>query len=180
LGEHTVEHEILTQLEEVRCLDGSVVDGINAMPLSRDEKGGRRGNVEGDLFLLVKKDGQYQLVVCEVKHSANTCWYAAIESLRQLKLLHLSTAARQLFHLRNPGLCIPAEIPVIGLVVAPEEYYTQRGQKGNALSHTLTLLSHFRDKTRIEAHLAVWDLDSRSIRKLRSAGSSRAPANFPA
>ena len=178
-GEHSIEHEILSQLEEVTCLDGRVVDGINAMPLARDETGGRRGNVEGDLFLLVKKNDAYHLVVCEVKHSANTCWYAAIESLRQLKLLHLSTAARQLFHHRNPHISLPVEIPVIGLVVAPQQYYTQPGQKANVVPHAIRLLSEFRDKTGIEAHLAVWDARSRVIRKFFRAGeigNPRGPA----
>src|SRR5207253_1543043 len=54
-GEHSIEHEILSECESVRCLDGSVIDGINAMPLTRDARGGRRGNVEADLFLLVRK-----------------------------------------------------------------------------------------------------------------------------
>jgi Holliday junction resolvase-like predicted endonuclease len=169
-GEHSIEHEILSQLENVRCLDGSVVDGINAMPLARDETGGRRGNVEGDLFLLLKKNGTYHLVICEVKHSANTCWYAAIESLRQLKLLHLSTAARQLFHHRNRDLSLPAEIPIVGLVLAPEQYYIQPGQKGNVLPHTIRLLSEFRNKTGIEAYLAAWDPGLRVIQILRPSG----------
>jgi len=164
-GEHSIEHDILSNLESVRCLDGSLVDGINAMPLTRDETGGRKGNVEGDLFLLVEKVGTYHLVICEVKLSDKTCWYAAIENLRQLKLLHLSTAARQLFHHRTPHLSLPAEIPIIGLVVAPEQYYTQAEQKGNALPHTITLLGDFTAKTRIEAHLAVWDANLRVIRK---------------
>jgi hypothetical protein len=164
-GEHSIEHEILSQLEAIRCLDGNLVDGINAMPLTRDETGGRCGNVEGDLFLLREKGGMYQLVVCEVKSSANTCWYAAIESLRQLKLLHLSTAARQLFHHRNRHLSLPAEIPIIGLVVAPEQYYRQPGQKSNVLPHTIRLLNEFREKTGIEAHLAAWDASLRVIRK---------------
>ncbi len=162
--EHSIEHEILNNLEVVRCLDGSLIDGINAMPLARDETGGRRGNVEGDLLLLIEKAGRYQLVICEVKHSANTCWYAAIESLRQLKLLHLSTAARQLFHRRAPQLSLPPEIPIIGLVVAPEQYYTQPGQKSNVLPHTIRLLGEFTAKNRIEAHLTIWDANLRAIR----------------
>jgi hypothetical protein len=169
-GEHSIEHEILSQIETIRCLDGSLVDGINAMPLTRDETGGRRGNVEGDLFLLMVKDGNYHLVICEVKHFANDCWYAAVESLRQLRLLHSSEAARRLFHNRNSRLYLPAKIPIIGLVVAPEQYYTQSGRKANVLSATTGLLREFRDKTGIEMHLAVWDAKKKVIKKLSQAG----------
>jgi hypothetical protein len=169
-GEHSIEHEILRQIEAIRCLDGTLVDGINAMPLTRDETGGRRGNVEGDLFLLMAKDGDYRLVMCEVKHSSNNCWYAAVESLRQLRLLHWSVAARRLFHSRNPGLSLPIEIPIIRLVLAPEEYYTQSGQKANVLPATIGLLREFRDKTGMEAHLAVWDARKKEIRKFSRAG----------
>ena len=64
-GEHSIEHEILNNLKDVRCLGGTVVDGINAMPISRDDGGtARRGNVEADLFLLVENAGSYQLVIC--------------------------------------------------------------------------------------------------------------------
>jgi hypothetical protein len=164
-GEHSIEHEILSDLEAVRCLDGSVVDGINAMPLTRDATGGRRGNVEADLFLLVKKGDSYHLVVCEVKDSSNTCWYAAIESLRQLKLLNLNTAAHQLFHCRNSHLSLPAGIPIIGLVVAPERYYSRPGQNSNSLRHTIALLRDFTAKTGIDAHLATWDSNSKIIEK---------------
>jgi len=164
-GEHAIEYEILSQLEVVRCLEGSVVDGINAMPLARDETGGRRGNVEGDLLLLVEKDDAYRLVVCEVKDSANTCWYAAVESLRQLKLLQLSVAVRQLFHHRNKHLTLPTEIPLIGLVVAPVRYYPQPGQKANVLPHAIRLLNEFSAKTGVEAHLATWDAGLKAIRR---------------
>lgn len=164
-GEHAIEHEILSQLGDIRCLERVVVDGINAMPLTRDRSGGRRGNVEADLLLLVQREGIYHLVNCEVKHSANNCWYAAIETLRQLKLLHLVTAARQLFHNRNPHLTLPAEIPIMGLVVAPACYYTQPGQKTNVLPHAMQLLSEFTAATGVLAHLATWDKESKAIRK---------------
>ena len=101
-GEHVIEHEILSQAGTVRCLDGTLVDGVNAMPLSRDGSGGRQYNVEADLFLLVDKGGSYQLVICEVKCSANTPWYAAIENLRQLKLVQESTPARGSFITASP------------------------------------------------------------------------------
>jgi hypothetical protein len=165
LGEHAIEHQILSQLADVRCLDGIVVDGINAMPLARDESGGRRGNIEGDLLLLTERDGAYQLVICEVKESSDTCWYAAIENLRQLRLLHLSNAARRLFHHRNPHLDLPEEIPMIGLVVAPSHYYARPGKNSNVFPHAVQLLNQFTAKNETEAYLATWDPAIKSIRR---------------
>jgi hypothetical protein len=169
-GEHSIEHGILGGLEEVSCLGGTVVDGINAMPLARDCSGGRRGNVEADLFLLVRIGGSYQLVLCEVKHSSNTAWYAAIENLRQLKLLHLSAVARRLFHERCPGLSLPAEIPIRGLVLAPGSFYRQAGQKANAVPHAGRMLREFTLRTGIAAHMAIWDAGSRTIRLQDAVG----------
>ncbi len=165
-GEHAIEHEILSQLEAVNCLESKLLDGVNAVPLTRDETGGRSGNVEADLLLLAKQHDAYRLIVCEVKHSSNTCWYAALENLRQLKLLHGSKSARQIFHYRNPQLGLPAEIPIVGLVVAPPQYYVHPGQKGKALPHARKLLKEFTALTGLEAHLATWDSESTEIKKL--------------
>ena len=166
-GEHTIEHEILCgHFTTVRCLEGKVVDGINAMPLARDERGGRLGNVEADLLLLVEKTGSYHLILCEVKHSANTPWFAAIENLRQLRLFHENAAARQLFHRRNPGLILPERLEARGLVIAPEEYYSAPGQKANVVPYATALLRGFAEKTGIGVYLAVWDPNSSSIRKI--------------
>src|SRR3712207_7489533 len=48
-GEHALEHEILCpepNRSETSCLGFPVVDGVNAVPLARDDAGGRAGNVE--------------------------------------------------------------------------------------------------------------------------------------
>lgn len=165
-GEHTIEHEILSDLGSVVCLGGRVVDGINAMPLARDEAGGRLGNVEADLMLLLNRGGIYCLAVCEVKSDTNNSWYAAIECLRQVKLLQNSPAARQVFHHRGPQQGLPPEMPIIGLVLAPQPYYFGNGKRVNVLPHTHDLLSRFTAKTGIEVHLTTWDATSRSISRL--------------
>lgn len=166
-GEHTIEHEILDDLESVNFLGGRVVDGVNAMPLSRDETGGRRGNVEADMLLLVEKGGSYCLAVCEVKCNANNSWYAAVECLRQMKLLQSSLAARQLFHHRLGQRRLPSDIPMIGLVVAPEPYYRRTGQLANAVPHARQLSSQFMTKTGVGLYLTTWDAASRSISEVR-------------
>jgi len=165
-GEHTIEHEILTGLEQVRCLGGRLVDGINAMPLSKDPSGGRRGNVEADLFLLLERQGCYYLAICEVKATSDTPWYAAIEGLRQLKLLQCSQAAQQLFRERGSQPTLPDQLPILNLVIAPGQYYQQPGRKTNALGPTNRLLAEFTRKTGIEAHLTAWDADARVIDRI--------------
>jgi len=166
-GEHMIEHEILFgHFRDINCMGGRLVDGINAMPLARDEGGGRRANVEADLFLLLEKAEAYHLVLCEVKHSSNTPWYAVIENLRQLRLLRHSPTARKLFHQRNPNLVLPTDLPMIGLVVAPAEYYSQPGQKSTVLPHVRTLLGMFTAKTAIDVNLASWDANASAIRRI--------------
>ena len=123
--------------------------------------------MEGDLFLLTANAGNYRLVMCEVKHSANNCWYAAVESLRQLRLLHSGEVARRIFHSRNPSLSLPPEIPIIGLkLVAPEEYYTPPWTEGwTRCTRQSGYSGNSGDKTGMEAHLAVWDARKKEIRK---------------
>ncbi len=163
-GEHTIEHEILcAHFSSIYFRGRRLTDGLNAMPLVRDARGGRRSNVEADLFLLTENAGHYQLVLCEVKDAANTPWYAVIENLRQLRLLHSSSAARQLFHLRNPSLSLSADIAYSGLVIAPAQYYMQRGQRANVVPHVRALLKSFVTKTGIDVSLATWDVSTKRI-----------------
>jgi hypothetical protein len=160
-----IEHEILCQhFDEVRCLgDGCLVDGVNAFPLVRDSGGGRNGNVEADLLLLVRCARDYRLVVAEVKHSANNAWFAAVENLRQLKLLISGEDAGQLFRQRNPALDLPANLGITGLVVAPCSYYSQPGQKANSIGAARMLINTIRAEADLDVRLSVWDTQQRTI-----------------
>lgn len=163
-GEHRIEHKILCQhFNEVRCLGHVLVDGINALPLVRDERGGRSGNVEADMLLLLKNENSYTIAICEVKDLANNAWYATVENLRQLKLLIDSLAARELFHRRNPDLSLPPKIPFIGLVIAPPHYYSRQGKCANARTHAAELMTAFIAKTGIGVYLARWRRETRAI-----------------
>lgn len=103
LGEHTIEHEILYQyFDRVSCCGYKLLDGVNALPLARDAGGGRRANVEADIFLFTEREGTYRLFLCEVKADGGNAWFAAVESLRQLKLLMSSTEPLGVFAHRNP------------------------------------------------------------------------------
>jgi hypothetical protein len=164
-GEHRIEHETLYQhFDAVRCLeDGSLVDGVNAFPLVRDGGGGRNGNVEADMLLLVRNGSGYRLVVAEVKHSANNAWFAAVENLRQLKLLICGAEPGRFFLQRNPSLDLPADLPITGLVVAPCSFYSQPGQKANSIGAARMLIHTIRAEADVEVRLSVWDTQHRTI-----------------
>jgi hypothetical protein len=95
-----------------------VVDGINAMPLVRDETGGRSANVEADVLLLLRDGRGHRLALLEVKYDADNPWYAAVENLLQVKLLSANREQRRLFHARRRVALADEELPVVGLVVA--------------------------------------------------------------
>ena len=118
-GEHAIEHQILcANFERISCLGYKLVDGINAIPLSRDARGvGRRGNVEADMPLPGQLNGAYRLFLCEVKDRANDPWYAVVEGLRQLRLFLENTKSHSLFAHRGLVGGLPSEIPVTSLVV---------------------------------------------------------------
>jgi len=80
-GEHAIEYEILCRL-----------------PLVRDSGGERCANVEADMFLLGEHKGTHRLFLCEVKADSNTAWYAAVENLRQLRLLNRLVCLRAETH----------------------------------------------------------------------------------
>ena len=157
-GEHKIEHEILYQyFDRVSCYGNRLLDGVNALPLSSDAGGGRRANVEADMFLLAEREGAYRRFLCEVKFESNEAWYAAVESLRQLKLLTSSQGPRGVFARRNPSLCLPSEIAVTALVLAPRSFYSSPGKKANAVGPALKLLARFESDFGVDARLAVWD-----------------------
>ncbi|MBF0273054.1 MAG: hypothetical protein HQL98_13475 [Magnetococcales bacterium] len=167
-GEHQMEHEILIdQFHRLNFLGYQVIDGINAMPLTTDPGGGRRGNVEADLFLLLRKDAEYLLAICEVKSEANHVWYAVVENMRQLKLLQLSDAAKILFHLRNPDLHLPSELPVMGCIIAPDDFYHHAGRKRKAKPFAEHLIRQFHDWTGgVAMRLATWDPSTGRIKSV--------------
>ena len=104
-GEHKLEHEILCEHFDWSAVftQGRLVDGVNAFPLVRDSGGGRNGNVEADLFLLVQEAEGYRLMLAEVKHSANHAWFALVENLRQLRLLMSGGECLSIVSAAKPG-----------------------------------------------------------------------------
>jgi hypothetical protein len=147
-GEHAIEYEILQQhFGRITCDGYNLLDGVNALPLARDAKGGRLANVEADMFLLGEQKGVRRLFLCEVKATSNNAWFATVENLRQLKLLTSSREPLGLFARRKPSLGLPSHIPVTALVVAPKPFYSSRGQKENAVAPALEPVMNLKFKS---------------------------------
>ena len=170
-GEHAIEAAVLADpIEGLSCFSGTVIDGVNAVPLAMDRCGGRAGNVEADLFLLVEDGPNQSVLVVEVKASANNAWYAAIENLLQMRLTKESRTARSLFEGRPANACLAhadgaalSALPHIGVVLAPPDFYSQKGKKANAVAPTQDLLRRFADEVGVTVVLATWNAAGRKI-----------------
>jgi hypothetical protein len=135
-----------------------IVDGVNAVPLVLGQ--GRAGDVEADLLLLTGAPGAYRLVVGEVKVNSNHAWYAAVENLRQVRLV-AESPVRGLFHERQPELPLgdAAALPVAGAVIAPQAFYSAPGQKAGATGPARELFRRIEAELEIAARLVVWSGD---------------------
>jgi hypothetical protein len=177
-GEHAIEAAVLAEpLERLSCFSGTVIDGVNAVPLALDRAGGRAGNVEADLFLLVENGPNQAVLVVEVKTSANNAWYAAIQNLLQLRLTKESQRARSLFQHRHAHACFThpdgaalSALPHTGVVLAPSTFYCQEGKKANAVAPTQNLLTRFADEADATVVLATWNGAGREIDALPPNG----------
>jgi hypothetical protein len=171
-GEHAIEYEILcAHFESVSCCGATLVDGINAFPLSRDTAGGgRRANVEADMLLLGERNGAYRFYLCEVKDKSNDPWYATIESLRQLRLFLSSPESQSVFSHRGTVQGLPSEISVTALILAPAEYYSSPGKKANAVRPALELIARCASEFGVDIRLAVWDARRLKIQDMFAAG----------
>ncbi len=166
-SEHELELQVLGPdpwTEQTTCFGGRLIDGVNAVPLSRDSTGGRRGNVEADMLLLTAgRQGRQQLLV-EVKTTANNAWYATIESLRQLKLFLNSPAAQQIFAGRQRDIGGP--LPIQAAVLAPPAFYSAPVAKQRSVKLTRQLITTFGDTLDVMVRLATWDPAERAITDL--------------
>lgn len=167
-AEHAIEEEFLSPSlvdSPVTSLGFRVIDGVNAVPLTRDAWGTQTGNVEADMLLLVSGEREHRLHLVEVKDNANDAWYAAVENLRQLRLLTESESTQRLFH----ACCeidLPADLPVTAVVLAPRTFYESRGKKVNSVAPAQRLLGRMRAECGVDAALAKWDRVSRLIEPL--------------
>jgi hypothetical protein len=164
-GEHTLEHQILVErFGKVSLLGGTLIDGVNAFPLACDfAGGGRNGNVEADMLQAAQTADGIRLALCEVKADANDPWYAAVESLRQMRLYISNPVGRAVMQQRGAFPLGAGKTPITALVVAPVDYYRARGKKGNAVTMAKQLLNEMCKRFSIDIRLAVWDIVSNSI-----------------
>jgi hypothetical protein len=170
-GEHRIEHDILCRsFDSVTCFGNKLIDGVNALPLVRDSGGARTANVEADMYLLTHCDGAHRLFLCEVKADCNDAWYAAVESLRQMRLLMSSPESLCVFTRRNPSLSLSSDIPVTALVLAPPSFYSARGKEANAVGPAVKLIARFGSDLGVDVRLAVWDSELLRIKDWHSPG----------
>lgn len=160
-GEHALEFEVLELPPEGRglsCLSFKLIDGVNAVPLVKDEAGGRKSNVEADMLLLVQDEaaGAHRLLLVEAKVESDNAWYAVVELLRQLRLVLEPIELSRLFRERKPQLDLPTPLPVTGVVLAPTAFYDQNGKKANSVAPAEDLIHRMRDEFDIDVRLAVW------------------------
>lgn len=163
-SEHELEMEILCPdpvAVLTYCLGGRLIDGVNAVPLARDTSGGRRGNVEADMLLLADGPNGPRLLLVEVKTRSKNAWYAAAESLRQLRLFTASASAREIMPRRRPAFS--TALPVTAVILAPPDFYKAPGARQNAVAPTHRLLEHMRAEFGVEAQLATWNAGERAI-----------------
>jgi hypothetical protein len=154
-GEHEVEDDILIRrFATVSCLDQPLLDGINAFPLVKDYGGGRRGNVEADLVLLIGHPNLAGILVCDVKITDGDPWQALLQNLRQLRLFTSNPCCASIFKHRG----LDAKIAQIrGGVIAPESFYSRSGARdcllrARSLSDSISKPPHD-----VRAQLLVWD-----------------------
>lgn len=146
-SEHELQYQILPpDPAEVAtyCFGERLVDGINAVPLTRDAGGRRADNVEADMLLLVEHAaGGYRLLLVETKASSNNAFFAGVENLRQLKLFGASQSARRIFEERRPELGHP--LPVTGVILGLGSFLDARGAKERAVKPAEQLLQTIND-----------------------------------
>lgn len=158
-GEHAIEYSLLDpdpSYAHTFCLGARLVDGVNAVPLVKDAGGRRRGNVEADMLLLVEGEQGHRLLLVEVKAKSNNAWFAVVENLRQMKLFAESEETKRLFQKRCPKLDLPDSLPVTGVVLAPEGFFSAAGAKADSLAPTRRLLGRMQAEVDGDVQLATW------------------------
>lgn len=167
-SEHELEYEVLApdpRATLTLCFGARLVDGINAVPLARDNDGKRAGNVEADMLLLTQTgDMTHRLLLVEAKTISNNAWYAVAESLRQLKLYTASLPAQNIMLRRHHDL--PESPPVAAVVLAPASFYSDAGARSRAVNPALHLVDALREQLGIDLRLAVWDRANRAIAEI--------------
>jgi hypothetical protein len=162
-GERLIEHTILCPDPSaigVTSLELSLIDGVNAVPLAKDSNGGRLGNVEADMLLIVGDERDQQLQLVEVKDNSNNAWFAVGESLRQLVLFERSEVAQRIMVERQE---VQADLKLTGIVLAKATFCTATGKKKNSVDPALELIRNAEEKLGLRCVLAEWDPETREI-----------------
>jgi hypothetical protein len=121
--------------------------------------------VEADLFLLLKHEAGYLRAVGEVKANKANAWWATVENLRQLRLLSEAAFVSDVFERRNSRIgSLSGQAPVVGMVIAPREWYLAYGKKANSVQYARKLIHAIGGHCKL--HLTVWDREQKRITEL--------------
>jgi hypothetical protein len=154
-GEHRIEYEILVEhFERTRCFDRPLLDAVNAYPVVKDFSGGRLGDIEPDLVILVGPADSALLLVGDVKVTDGNPWSALVQNLRQLRLFTANPACSLLFSQSGVKATVAQNC---GAVIAPKSFYSASGQKANSLHHARKLSETMLRTLSVRSELLVWN-----------------------
>jgi hypothetical protein len=117
-----------------------------------------KGQRKIDVLALLEIEGITTPLAIEMKgKSTNNCWFAVVENLQQLPLLH---SYPQALSAANPLLKPFEQLPLAqsrGMVLAPPEFFDSKGQKQNSFRQAKELARALRKELGIIILLAAFN-----------------------
>lgn len=114
----------------------------------------RGGQIIADAFAAITVKRKTHPLLVEIKTNANNCWYALVENLLQVRL---ARACENELCTRFEAAAGAKFKGAWGMVLAPNEYYTNEGTS-KGLEESMDLLAELKEKT--EARVAFCGADA--------------------
>jgi hypothetical protein len=122
-----------------------------------------------DVLAILKIEDRSTPLAIEMKgQSTNNCWFAVVENLQQLKLLHRYPQSRLA---DNPLLKPFEQLPLSdswGMVLAPSQFFDAKGQKRNSFRQANELIRALRKERGVTILLAAFNENVRGQIDLRT------------
>jgi hypothetical protein len=137
-----------------RCSSMHLFPELNEISFG-NQRGGQR---KIDVLAILKSDEQSRPLAIEMKGSrTNNCWFAVVENLQQLRLLH----SYPQYRLANSSWLSPFEnLPLSrswGMVLAPLPFFTAPGQKVSSFRQAQCLMSALKERCGVTILLASFN-----------------------